>query len=174
MSGMNVLKMMRPLTMMRNLQVSPQLHSQMSAVRMMSSQKELEYIKVDTTGAIIPTSISSTLLYISSRNWWPCRTGHPQPPQGSQRSLRWADERAHLRPERDGQWSQDRCHCCHWQWEGTKPANKCLRSKLSTMSASILEIFNLVSRGYVDKKFHGTKGRCWSGWWSNTCLFIAL
>ena len=65
---MNVLKMMRPMTMMRNLQVSPQLHSQMAAVRMMSSQKELEYIKVDTTGAIIPTSITCTLLYISSRN----------------------------------------------------------------------------------------------------------
>merc|ERR1740129_1143148 len=47
---MNVLKMMRPLTMMRSLQVSPQYHSQMAAVRMMSSQKELEYIKVDTTG----------------------------------------------------------------------------------------------------------------------------
>ena len=65
---MKVLKMMRPLTLMRSLQMSPQLHSQMAAVRMMSSQKELEYIKVDTTGAIIPTSISSTLLYISSRN----------------------------------------------------------------------------------------------------------
>ena len=40
---------------MRSLQVSPQLHSQMAAVRLMSSQKELEYIKVDTTGkASIP------------------------------------------------------------------------------------------------------------------------
>ena len=50
---MNVLKMMRPMAMMRSLQVSPQLHSQMAAVRMMSSQKELEYIKVDTTGAFL-------------------------------------------------------------------------------------------------------------------------
>jgi len=50
MSGMKVLKMMRPLTLMRSIQMSPQLHSQMAAVRMMSSQKELEYIKVDTTG----------------------------------------------------------------------------------------------------------------------------
>merc|ERR1719297_154728 len=35
---------------MRSLQVSPLLHSQMATVRMMSSQKELQYIKVDTTG----------------------------------------------------------------------------------------------------------------------------
>ena len=48
--------MMRPLTLMRSIQMSPQLHSQMAAVRMMSSQKELEYIKVDTTGAVMPTS----------------------------------------------------------------------------------------------------------------------
>ena len=54
MSGMNVLKMVRPLAMMRSLQVSPLLHSQMATVRMMSSQKELQYIKVDTTGAFIP------------------------------------------------------------------------------------------------------------------------
>merc|ERR1719510_326810 len=47
---MKVLRMMRPLAMMRSLQVSPLLHSQMAAVRMMSSQKELQYIKVDTTG----------------------------------------------------------------------------------------------------------------------------
>ena len=58
MSGMNVLKMMRPITMMRSLQVSPQFHSQMAAVRMMSSQKELEYIKVDTTGETSITSIT--------------------------------------------------------------------------------------------------------------------
>ena len=57
MSGMNVLKMIRPITMMRSLQVSPQLHSQMTAVRLMSSQKELEYIKVDTTGKASITSL---------------------------------------------------------------------------------------------------------------------
>ena len=61
---MKVLKMMRPsLTMMRSLQMSPLIPSQMAAVRMMSSQKELQYIKVDTTGATntIPTSITSIL-----------------------------------------------------------------------------------------------------------------
>ena len=59
MSGMNVLKMARPLTMMRSLQMSPLITSQMAAVRMMSSQKELQYIKVDTTGATISISTST-------------------------------------------------------------------------------------------------------------------
>ena len=59
MSGLNVLKLMRPVTMMRSLQVSPQLHSQLAAVRMMSSQKELQYIKVDTTGDTSTTSTNS-------------------------------------------------------------------------------------------------------------------
>lgn len=47
MSGLNLLRMMRP--RMRSLTMSQQLPSQM-LVRMMSSQKELQYIKVDTTG----------------------------------------------------------------------------------------------------------------------------
>lgn len=47
MSGLNLLRMMRP--GMRSLTMSQQLPSQM-LVRMMSSQKELQYIKVDTTG----------------------------------------------------------------------------------------------------------------------------
>ena len=64
MSGMNVLKMIRPMAMMRSLQVSPQLHSQMAAVRRMSSQKEMQYIKVDTTGAFKPTSVNHLLIAI--------------------------------------------------------------------------------------------------------------
>ena len=66
MSSMNVLKMVKPLAMMRSLQVSPLLHSQMATVRMMSSQKELQYIKVDTTGAFIPTLPTSTTSSILS------------------------------------------------------------------------------------------------------------
>ena len=47
MSGLSLLRMTRPV--MRSLAGSQQLHSQM-VVRMMSSQKELQYIKVDTAG----------------------------------------------------------------------------------------------------------------------------
>ena len=47
MSGLSVMRIVRPA--MRGLMGSPQLQSQM-VVRMMSSQKELQYIKVDTTG----------------------------------------------------------------------------------------------------------------------------
>jgi len=47
MSGLSVMRIVRPA--LRSLVVSPQLQSQM-AVRMMSSQKELQYIKVDTAG----------------------------------------------------------------------------------------------------------------------------
>ena len=47
MSGLSLLRMTRPV--MRSLAGTQQLHSQM-VVRMMSSQKELQYIKVDTAG----------------------------------------------------------------------------------------------------------------------------
>ena len=47
MSGLSLLRMTRPV--MRSLAGTQQLHSQL-VVRMMSSQKELQYIKVDTAG----------------------------------------------------------------------------------------------------------------------------
>ena len=50
MSGLSVMRIVRPAV--RSLMVSPQLQSQM-VVRMMSSQKELQYIKVDTTGIAV-------------------------------------------------------------------------------------------------------------------------
>ena len=49
MSGLSMMRIVRPAV--RSLMVSPQLQSQM-VVRMMSSQKELQYIKVDTTGSL--------------------------------------------------------------------------------------------------------------------------